>query len=266
MRAIRWLGAALFLASCYGSGLLLTRTDVDPMMPVLLGLTAVVLTLPVWLTSRDRHFDPAEPVWLLTIMYALSFWVRPVFVLTDPEGFAVPFVSYDPNAMVGASSVALVALFGFYLGYYSRLPRSLAPALPKLPWPWNRSKAVVALACFATLFGYLGFYFFAKGQFSFEYLYTNRTLLTWGDGDLAQLIQLVGWFVVIVALALDSMNRSPSMASRVAFIGTTAVVVGVLSVFGARWSLFFILGSLIIMRHYLGRRLGVRAWIAIFLS
>jgi len=265
MNAIRQLGTALFLASWIGSGFLLGRTDVDPKMPVLLGLTALVLTLPVWLATRAHQFDPAEPVWLLTMMFALSFWLRPVLVLHDPESYAAPFVSYDGNAMIGASSIALMGLVGFYVGYYSRLPRSLAPALPRLRWPWSRARVLFALVGFAALFAYLGLYFFAKGQFSFEYIYANRPLLNWGDGDLAQLIQLAGWFVVVLALALDSMSRQPSMVRRLAFIATTSAVLGILSIFGARWSLFFILGSLIIMRHYRGRRLGVRTWIVTFL-
>jgi hypothetical protein len=264
MSATPLLGALLLLVSWIGPGLLLLRSDTDPMMPLLLAATAAVLTVPVWLAARTHRFDPAEPVWLLTVMYAISFWLRPLLVVYDPDIFAVSFVSYEQSAMIGASGVALVALVGFYLGYYSPLPRSLAPALPRLPWPWSRSRTAAALFGCAALFAYLGIHFFSKGQFSFEYIYANRTLINWGDGDLAQLIQLTGWLVVILAVALYSTSPRPSVVSAVAFVTTTVAVEAVLSIFGARWSLFFIIGSLIIVWHYTRRRLRVRQWVAIF--
>src|SRR5439155_8830590 len=115
--ATRLLGTLLLLASWIGPCLLLDRTDIDPSMPLLLAITAVVLTIPVWLMVTHKHrFDPAEPVWLLTIMYAILFWLRPLLVLYDPDTYAVRFVSYDRSAMIGASGVAVVALVAFYLG------------------------------------------------------------------------------------------------------------------------------------------------------
>src|SRR5437773_3516305 len=198
-------------------------------------------------------------------MYSISFWLRPLLVLYDPDNYGVPFVSYERSAMIGASGVAFVALIGFYLGYYLRLSPSFAPPLLRLPWPWRRSRVLTALFAFAALFAYLGFYFFSKGEFSFEYIYANRTLISWGDGDLAQLIQLSGWLVVILALALYSTSPRPSVMGAVAFVTTIVGVEGVLSIFGARWSLFFIVGSLIIVWHYTRRRVRIWQWIAIFL-
>ena len=112
MSAIRLLSALLLLASWIGPGFLLFRTDTDPIMPLLLAATATVLTVPVWLATRTHRLDPAEPVWLLTVMYAISFWLRPLLVLYDPDIYAVSFVSYEQSAMIGASGVAFVALGG----------------------------------------------------------------------------------------------------------------------------------------------------------
>jgi hypothetical protein len=233
-------------------------------MAFLLAATSLLLSLPIWLTSGRRRFDAAEPVWLLTVMYALSFWGRPLLVLYDPVNYMVDFVSYEAESMVTASSLALVGLVGFYLGYYSRIPQSMASTLPKLPWPWRPVRVVAALLVVAVAFGYLGHHFFAKGQFSLEYIYANRPLLNWGDGDLAQLTHLTGWWVVMLSFALYLLSARRPGIGLAACVGVTTVTLAVLSIFGARWSLFFVVGALTIVWHYARGPFKVKTWIGVF--
>jgi hypothetical protein len=245
---------------------LFARTDVQPLMPIFLMIVSVILTTPVFVTAHQGRLDAIEPVWLLTAIYGISFWLRPLLVLYDVNKRALPYVTYDSGAMTLALAACVLGLSAFYLGYYSSVGRSIVPKLPNLRWPWERWRVVTAIIAFGAVFTILSGHFLEKGQYSIEYMYVNRALVNWGDGDLVQLLHMAGWVVVVLVFSLFVMRPANTLAAVGVLVAAISMVLIPLSFFGARWTLFFIVGCVLIMWHNVVCRFSARQWVMIFIG
>jgi oligosaccharide repeat unit polymerase len=217
---------------------------------------AAALTLPILLHGVDRPFDLFEPIWAITIVYALEFLIKPVLLLADPFTYQLPYLKYVEPAMLRATWLGALGFVAFYCGYETSIPSSLAAKVPRLGWPWRVGRVRLALTVSAVLFGLAVAHFLIKGDFDLIYMYGNRAAITAGDGDLALLMHLLAWSVVAMTFALYLMR--PSEGTLVRLVLTTGAVMVCMFMFAARMSLLFVIVGLVVVSHYTVKRIQHR--------
>lgn len=217
---------------------------------------ATALMLPILLHGVDQPFDLFEPIWTITVIYALEFLIKPVLLLADPLTYQLPYLNYVEGAMLRATWLGVLGFVAFYLGYETNLPATFAARLPKLGWPWHEGRIRLVLAASAVGFALTVLHFLNKGDFDIIYMYGNRLAITAGDEDVAFLLHMLAWIVVAMAFALYLMR--PSEGSLLRLVLTTAAVMACMFIFAARMSLLFVLVGLLVLRHYTIKPVGQR--------
>ena len=103
---------------------LVDRNSDFVMLAVCLG---ALLLAPVLVAAVRGVFFPLEAIYFWLPMYAYVYLVKPIVRLTSEDQFAAG--EHDLN---WAMSVAIVGLFAFYMGYYSKLGTNIADHVPAM--------------------------------------------------------------------------------------------------------------------------------------
>lgn len=108
---------------------------------ILLVALGVVIPIPVLIRVLRRRFDLFEPITILTVSLATTFFMRPLGHI----GFDfMKLRTMDITAGFDrALLICLVATIALYAGYELRLGRTLGRALRPLPDDWHNDTAVV---------------------------------------------------------------------------------------------------------------------------
>ncbi|MDD5302616.1 MAG: O-antigen ligase [Elusimicrobia bacterium] len=227
-------------------------------------LVAVVCSVPAVLSLKTRSFDPLEPVWLYSAIFFLEFSIKPLLTLWDPARFGFTMLPLDYETMRVSRSLLIAAggLLAFYLGYYSVL-RIRAIPVYHLADKWRTGREISVFFFGLTAFLYAVFFFFSRAGYSFSAIYQNRAATGGLSSELSFLVHIFGWIAVLIPFRRCLAKKN--LLAWCMFAVLLLVVMAGFSIFGARWTLFFIPVSLVVISHYVVARLSA-ARIAIIFS
>lgn len=218
-------------------------------------LVALVCSIPAVLSLRNRSFDPLEPVWLYSAIFFLEFFLKPLLTLWNVNRFGFTMLPLDYESMRVSRSllIAVAGLISFYGGYYFALRAQGLPVY-RVSDKWKPGREI-----FLTLFGLTAFFyavnfFFSRVGYSFSAIYLNRAAIGGLSGELSFLIHIFGWIAVLIPFRRCIAKKD--LLAWIGFAGLLAVVMTGFSIFGARWTLFFIPVSLVVISHYAVARLS----------
>lgn len=225
---------------------------------VLTVLLFFVVAFPHWqLLWRWKHTDPFGAVYLASAYFLLIFPLRSLYALAQGTEFLgkPPFDEATRTAWVVALVYLIVGFGVFYLGYYSPLGRMVARAAPGLPsmWRWRR---VGWMAVGLTLIGLMSFILLVKYLGGLEtYLTQKQVALT--AGGTTYLYQLIGsfWIASAICYLRYTQTRARRHLLQTLVLLVTTLLVGATT--GAKGYVFFPLLTILVLRHYLIRRINV---------
>lgn len=226
-------------------------------------LVALTCSLPAVFSIRSRSFDPLAPVWLYTAIFFLEFFLKPLVTLGDPSrfGFAMLPLDYETMRVARSLLVSAAGLAAFFGGYYGVL-RMRAVAVFRLSDDWRPGREIVLFVVSLASFLYSVNFFFSRVGYSFSAIYLNRASVGGLSGELSFLVHLFGWVSILIPFRSCLAKRS--LLAWGAFGVLLLAVMAGFSIFGARWSLFFIPVSLVVISHYTAARLSAARITAIF--
>jgi hypothetical protein len=223
------------------------------MLPIY--MVAIACSIPAVVALKYRFFDPLEPVWLYSIIFFLEFVLKPLLTLGDPHrfGFTMLPLDYDNMRVSRSLMIAGGGLLAFYCGYYFSL-RAKGVPIYRLSDKWKPGREI-----FMTLFGLAAFmyavnFFFSRVGYSFSAIYLNRAATGGLSGELSFLIHIFGWIAVLIPFRRCLVKRD--LLAWIGFAGLLTIVMTGFSIFGARWTLFFVPVSLVVISHYVVSRLS----------
>lgn len=226
-------------------------------------LVALTCSLPAVFSLRSRSFDPLAPIWLYTAIFFVEFYLKPIVTLGDPSRFGFAMLPLDYATMrVGRSLlVSTAGLVAFFGGYYGILRMQGVPIL-RLSDHWRRGREIFLFAISSAAFLYAVNFFFSRVGYSFSAIYLNRASAAGLSGELSFLVHIFGWLAIVIPFRRCLAKRSPLAWG--AFGVLLIFVMAGFSIFGSRWTLFFIPVSLVVISHYVVARLSAARIMAIF--
>lgn len=226
-------------------------------------LVALLCSVPAVIALKARSFDPLEPIWLYSAIFFLEFFLKPLLTLWNPArfGFAMMPMDYDGMRIGRSLLIAGGGLAAFYGGYYYVLRARRVPVF-HLSDKWRPGREIALFISGFGAFLYAVNFFFSRAGYSFSVMYLNRAAIGGLSGELSFLVQIFGWIAVIIPFRRCLARKDPLTWG--AFSIFLLVILAGFSVFGSRWTLFFIPVSLLIISHYVVARLSAARILAVF--
>ena len=224
-----------------------------------LGLAMGLVTgLPIW---RGR-FSLFNPTLFYTVIYGITFWLRPFLVMVAPANYSLKWISYSDNGMLSATWLGAVGFGVFCLGYFSPLCSVVYGAMPQ-PASYLRKDRVATAVILGSILCLLStVYFLNKANRSIWDVYTTATYdervgLLRGDGEVIVLLRLACWVTAVLAYWLRLSSRRGTLV-RSLLAGVPVLMVFLLLAFGARAPVVTLLGTLLVIRNYVIRPISAR--------
>ena len=261
-RSSGWLVMLVFLLIS-GGLILFVRTALIGHEIIAMLLFVLILAVAVHLFAKiafQRTIDLLEPVhWVL--LYALIGYVgAPLYMLsTGHVSYLIRGYGQDEQTQLMALALiyVLVGLASFYIGYSTLLARRIGARLPafRSAWSSHRVRHVVILF---TIIGITCFIVYAHYGGGILYLYKHPELRWYIFCAIPAAGYLV-WGVRFLPLAtyIWFVDHSTVRRSRIFWLYSVAVS-GILLAFGGRARVLSMWITLIILRHYLIKRLSLK--------
>jgi hypothetical protein len=123
MRAKILLLCALGLTTLVA--LLGVLAETEPELALLFLILGLLLMAPAFLGAIRRTLDPLEPIVFCVPVFAYFYLVKPLLRILGGQPFR-----FGGTNLEWALGVVIIGLLAFYAGYYSRLPKAMANAVP----------------------------------------------------------------------------------------------------------------------------------------
>ncbi len=219
-----------------------------------------IVSVPVFQYVKRKRRDIFEPIYLATFVFFMMFWVRSVYVLI----WGSPLLGESPFApdIIKFWNIAwlclLLACAVFFVAYYSKVGVAVANAFPPLPPHWNVGHAYsvilvllgVGLGAFSWLVvGYGGIQNFLSRR--------HEAIATLGIADAELLSYCVALSMQAAYVVLVAHRRGLLL-----FIFLSLSALGLAVAKGTRMEFFFSLLGILMIRHYLKKRLMFRHLLA----
>jgi oligosaccharide repeat unit polymerase len=241
---------AFFRLVLVGMGVLLVNVMVDwrlraSRLAVVI-LLALVLLMPIVLRLRKGRFELFEPIVVFSLVYAVFFVLPPI-----ADFFNAPTYIDDPK-FIEMITLVFVGAFAFYVGYWVHSCKSLARKLPGFSPYWDGRHlsmlilvySIIGVVCLGLLADSVGgALYFVTHLGERSDLLSGKTYLIWG-------MELIPAAFLVWA-AFSFAIRKWTLLFWVYGIGAVCL----LFAFGVRVRLLPILMVLIVLYHYLVRRI-----------
>ncbi len=216
---------------------------------VAMAVTIVLGALP-WLLWTRGSMDFFEPVYFVSLLYVLVFFLRPLQILYDYHARS-RFMPADLELFQWVLLVGALGFVCFRVGYASRIGASMGRRLPNVSGPWQHHR-VVRIAAMYTLIGIVGFSFAATqaGGFSlfFGTLRGRRLLGEQGYWILASTLVLVQAATIVVGTYYFKTRRLGAL-----FVFSLVLSVAAGLSLGSRSEVLIVLVTLLVIFYYLRR-------------
>ena len=232
------------------------------LLVVLLTMLAFIpLVGAIWAKSRHKLVDIFEPIYGATMYFVLIFAIRSVYALRVGTIFMgdPPFDVETRQAWIMALVYLTIAICAFMVTYYSGLGAALARAVPPLPQDWAPARLWVVVPALALIgliaLGALVEYFGGLEA----YLANKQRTLT--EGGTTYLYTLVGclWLGTVASYVGQLEYGWPAIFTWCLL----ALTVVIMATTGSKGLTVFPVLSLVIVRHYIKRPLGVGKLLAL---
>ncbi len=233
---------------------------------LLLFILLLLILLVFTKALRKKGFDFFEPVNIFIGIFFVAFWVMPILRQINFKayslGYAIRYGVTEKEIKIGIK-LSILGLLFFYLGYYSRVGRTLGRLLPGVPKKVH-SGNILIMAIGSLFIGLmLWLYFFSQANFSIRYIFSNRANIVIGgaNGILYHIMLLASYFG---SMSLYTYLLHRTNLKRLAYLIPVIIAVPFI-VFGGRETLLIFLMSPLIIWHYAVRKLALRKIVFIIL-
>lgn len=269
--SIARLGLSFIVAAALAVGLAQTteQGDLAGLVPLFIAAIYVQLLPLLWSSDPDVFSPPALSGFVTAFALIASFVTAMQSGL--PEVGLMPMLPYATQASL-IQSTLLAYIFGtlaYYVGYYAKMGTGFARIFPDLGgYEWSRKKLiVVSLFCLALAIPAYAYFQARTGIALTDITQLAEGKRMWaGEQTLTWMMRGIFMLFIPVLLVAALVFQKPTVRGLILVGGMAVVAAFLVTRLGQRGNAVFFGLSLLVLVHYLYRRIPIKLLVALLFA